>query len=211
MGSALPRPTRPYIFQSGQAAVGDQVNQDLDPLYAVLSGGIGDAHIADNANISGTKIAAGSIPTAQFVDPYAMFNVGDIKMWHSDGTAVATGWQICDGSAITDSRSPRIGQNVANLVNHFPRGVANQNLVTTPVTGGEDTHTLIVSEMPVHNHTTTEDPNYFLYGGSATSIIQNGSGFSTSASTPRTGTAGSGAAHNNIPAYVGVVFIEKIF
>ena len=61
-------PTRTYIFQAGQPAVGDQVNKELDNLYAPLNGALSDQNIASNAGISGTKMAVNSIPPAQIVN-----------------------------------------------------------------------------------------------------------------------------------------------
>lgn len=61
----LPQPSRQYIFTAGTVAVAAQVNTELNTVYAILQGAIGDAHIADQANIAGTKIASGTITGTQ--------------------------------------------------------------------------------------------------------------------------------------------------
>ena len=57
MGSAQPQPTRSYgPFTGGNSAVGTQVDTDLNTLYTVLQGGVGDTHIATNAAIQQAKL-----------------------------------------------------------------------------------------------------------------------------------------------------------
>lgn len=156
MALVQPNPQRTYIFQAGQAAVGDQVNKELDTVYNVLQGGIGDSYIATNAAISGTKIAAGSIPSSALADQTLSLGtsfvpIGAILDFWSDNTT-PTGYQVCDGSLITDNASPMNGLKTPNLTNVFIRGVSNQNVRTTPILGGEDTHTLSTAEIPTHGH-----------------------------------------------------------
>lgn len=70
-----PIPERLYVFEPATAAVADQVNHELDTVYAVLQGGIGDQHIADQANINGTKLAAATVPSLVFVNNAALIPV----------------------------------------------------------------------------------------------------------------------------------------
>ncbi|GAC1502298.1 MAG: hypothetical protein NVS1B10_07010 [Candidatus Saccharimonadales bacterium] len=69
-----PSPTRSYTFSPNTPAVSDYVNHELDTIYGVLQGSVGNVHIADQAGILGTKIAAGSIPAAQVkAEPWTSF------------------------------------------------------------------------------------------------------------------------------------------
>ena len=89
MPLAQPTPQRTYIFQAGQAAVGDQVNKEFDTLYGTLQGGIGDAFIASNASISGTKLAAGTVPPSALVPSTATTGITDVQVQQAGLTAVS--------------------------------------------------------------------------------------------------------------------------
>lgn len=77
--------------------------------------------------------------------------VGGGILWWSDNT-VPLNYKVCDGTVINDVLSPLNGLTVPNMTDRFARGVANSNVRTTPVSGGEDAVTLTVNEMPVHSH-----------------------------------------------------------
>lgn len=74
--SPQPIPERQYIFTAGTPAVADQVNHELNTLYSVLQGGIGDQHIADQANIQGSKVADDSLPASKVLkEPWTDYTV----------------------------------------------------------------------------------------------------------------------------------------
>lgn len=58
-----PIPERTYTFSSNTPAIADYVDHELDTVYGVLQGGLGDAHFATQANINGTKLAATTVPS----------------------------------------------------------------------------------------------------------------------------------------------------
>lgn len=151
--------------------------------------------------------------------------IGGVIDYWSDGGASPDNYVFCDGSVISDVGSPLNGKTTPDLRQAFTRGTANANLRTSPVTGGEDTHTLTTTEMPSHSHGVT-DPGHthlvsvnaiFSTGGTNTEAhvrfngalgqvvggISNTTGISIN-------NAGSGGSHNNIPVYVGMVKIMRI-
>lgn len=85
----------------------------------------------------------------------------------------------------------------------LPSGLA----ITNGLTGGEETHKLIASEMPVHTH---QSQNWSTNSGGAQPDPEAG-GDNTGTLQPGNVTteAGGDAAHNTMPPYVGVTFIRR--
>lgn len=70
-------------------------------------------------------------------------------------------------------------------------------------TGGEKAHALTVAEGPTHDHASGTS-GYFVWGGAAETAKPTASvssSFWTELNRIRTGTSGSGQAHNNMPPY----------
>ena len=101
--------------------------------------------------------------------------------------------------------------NLPDLRRSFPAGAAfppvpggDMNLGDT---GGEEEHTLLTAEMPVHDHNLRPDGN----GTSLINIAASGgytyaSGSLAAGPVTSTGEAGSGDAHENRPPFLALVF-----
>lgn len=186
-------------------------------------------------NGSETRHSIAAVPVAKSaasVTGPGSIPVGGVIMWWSDGT-LPDGWAVCDGSTVSATASPINGKALPDLRDKFVRGVGNADVRSTPVSGGSDhdTHThltgdhvLTIAEMPSHSH-----PSYIAnsngYGG--TDGAPAGSGFDGAyhGSTPTIAVGGNQSHNhgptgppstvanpeNNVPAYVGLVYIMRIY
>lgn len=136
---------------------------------------------ADAANKAYVDSKASGIPS------------GVIVMWSGAANAIPTGWALCDGT-----------NNTPDLRNRFIVGAGSTYAVGA--TGGSDTVTLTVEQMPVHTH------NYDVSVSGYESVIGGGGIYLSKAfqNTPQTGIAGGGGSHENRPPYYALCFIMKI-
>lgn len=144
-----------------------------------------------------------------------------------------TGWLLCDGSAVSRTTYAALfavvgttygagdGSTTFNVPHFGSRspvgsGVGSGLTARAPgATGGEETHTLTVAEMPSHRHDGSDEN-----GNTANTVIaQNFT--ATGLNRPlvnTTGTrwgvgnaanAGGGGAHNTMPPFLAVAFLIK--
>lgn len=87
-------------------------------------------------------------------------NTGDLKPTMRQ--VAEDGWLICDGSTFDDTVFPDLaaqlgGNTLPDMRNRVPRGASAAANVGQ--TGGQDTHTITVAQLPEHNHAVT-DPGH---------------------------------------------------
>jgi microcystin-dependent protein len=174
-------------------------------------------------NNSGTWLLLAGLPS------------GTIQMWAGNYNAIPSGWLGCYGQAVSRTTyaslfaalGTKFGAgdgsttfNLPDLRAKFPRGAPN---ITNPGgTGGADSVTLSVNELPSHTHTVNDPGHAHLFrvaGGSgsdnrvtlSTGTFQNVSGQVQSNTTGITiANTGSGQAHENRPAFLELVYIIKV-
>ena len=86
----------------------------------------------------------------QFSNPLDAYPSGAIVWFHGSESDVPNGWEVCNGN-----------NGTPNLIERFPRGVPDS--ATDPgATGGNDSKTLAVSQLPSHSHNdnSTADDGY---------------------------------------------------
>ncbi|MEY4278695.1 MAG: Microbacterium phage TinyTimothy, partial [Bacteroidota bacterium] len=198
--------------------------------------------VTGNAKVSGVLNAGGNaLPTSAGVNGQALTTNGSgTASWNPvppigvvsafAGSAAPLGYLLCDGSAVSrttySSLYATIGTtygsgdgsttfNVPDLRGRVPVGKNTGTFSSLGLTGGEESHTMTVNEMPAHKHTTSVnsalDPSAI--GGYAPSSQSMFFGTDRAGTTANWSTAmqntGGGQAFNNLQPYVVLNYIIK--
>ena len=122
---------------------------------------------------------------------------GCILIWSGTANAIPSGWALCDGN-----------NGTPNLRDRFVLGAGVDYAVGA--TGGEETHTLTISEMPEHFHS-------FYHRGSTVNAVRPNAGTtnttsvtSNSSTLTETQATGGSGPHNNMPPYYALCYIMKL-
>ena len=119
---------------------------------------------------------------------------GAIIMWSGAANAIPTGYVLCNGS-----------NNTPDLRNRFVVGAGSGSNYSVNDTGGADSVTLTVDQIPAHTHTYIDQ--YV--------VINNGyrpwpaSNNDCAARNVNSGSAGGGQSHENRPPYYALCYIMK--
>ncbi|MFH1808070.1 MAG: hypothetical protein ABIJ09_04955 [Pseudomonadota bacterium] len=216
--------------------------------FSVLLGdaGAGDPAIPDSlfrAAPIGLTIAVegSSLSGCQAVMPVALAqrSSGDVPIgtvidwWRPDATVdVPAGYKICDGTAISEPRSPFNGKSVPDLSNKFVRGVTSPAQIGT--SGGQDGE--LAHQPSAHSHRWalfSSNENWWSWNDSGTfeQLMNWGDGLDSAGNgiyplahdggtssdryyrteSHEHGHLPPAAADANVPAYVGLLKLMRIF
>ncbi len=168
-----------------------------------------DARTGNEARAVVTKASDGKIDDSFLNTPSgAIISYG--------GSSAPSGWLLCDGSAVSRTTysdlftiiSTAYGNgdgsttfNVPDMQGNVPVGKDSGTFSSLGASGGEETHTLITSEMPAHTHDS----------GTVSSISKQNSapGGADAGTGITTSSTGGDGAHNNLQPYLVVNYIIK--
>ncbi|MEQ9414040.1 MAG: hypothetical protein RIF39_09425, partial [Cyclobacteriaceae bacterium] len=158
---------------------------------------------ANSAGVSG-NLSAGSITVPGFA-ANALVPSGVIVMWSGSTASVPVGWALCNGA-----------NGTPDLRDRFIAGAGGSYAVGT--SGGQSTVSLVLGQMPSHNHVMHGSgtvPSYGYISRANNAISQGGGaaslGFSFAPDNGmQTGFTGSGLPHENRPLFYSLAYIMKL-
>jgi microcystin-dependent protein len=179
------------VALSGNASVSGSISSGS----ITNSGALSTATIASSGNVS-----AGSLSVTGFATN-ALVPSGSILMWSGSIASIPSGWVLCNGT-----------NGTPDLRDRFIVGAGSSYAVSN--TGGQNSVSLSISEMPSHNHTFTDYTwssqafgNLGKFGSGAPEDSDNSAG---SGIANQTSFVGSGLAHENRPPYYSLAYIMKL-
>ena len=137
-----------------------------------------------------SKVTAMDVKVDNAVANAISVPVGAIVIWSGSVDNIPAYWHLCDGT-----------NGTIDLRDKFVLGAGNGYSVGA--TGGEATHTLTINEMPSHSHSIS-------YGRSGGLGQPTAADLDSGGSTAATSTEGYGDAHNNMPPYYALCYIQRI-
>lgn len=199
-----------------------------------------DASVDANRAVETNHIKDGAVTAAKLDSAAVSVLMPTASLMPYAGSSAPTGYLLCDGAAISRTTYSDLfgiigltygvgdGSTTFNIPDLRGRVIAGQddmggssanrltnqsgglNGDTLGATGGSETHTLSVSEIPSHRHPPHENitgiTGGFVYNTSAGSGAGNGGGFEYEADT---GLAGGGGSHNNVQPTIILNYIIK--
>ena len=150
-------------------------------------------------NSSGQVVASRITGALPAIDGSALTGIqgipsGMIMIWSGAANAIPSGFTLCDGNNSTP-----------DLRDRFVVGA--QNAYSVGATGGADSVTLTVSQIPSHNHSVTF-PITAPQGG-LVSNNQFGCNHNSSGMTRTSSSVGGGGSHENRPPYYALCYVMK--
>ena len=150
-------------------------------------------------NLAGDGSSITNIQAGQVVGN-SIFVQGMIIMWNSTVASIPTGFVLCDGSNGTPDLRGRF------VVGHHP----SNNDYDIDDTGGSESVTLTVAQMPSHKHDTTFDNKKYFPGGGSTSISFGGAGgYPADVFSMSNPSNGESVTNKNLPPYYALAYIMK--
>ena len=175
LGSVNPLPDNLFDEPNRWISINVDGYGEMEPRGRIAS--VGLAANADKLDgLDATEIESNAVPS------------GCILLWYGSIATIPDGWVLCDGN-----------NGTPDLRDRFIVGAGNEYAINN--IGGENEHTLTISEMPSHSHS---NYNYIWHGES-----DGLSGAYKSREPSTTGSVGGSQPHENRPPYYALAYIMK--
>lgn len=202
-----------YIDATTAIATHAAVTQNVHGVGANDIADVADisTHAAVTTNIHGTGAGNAVVGDDELV------SVPTGVIFPYGGAAAPSGYLLCDGAAVSRSTYSALFAviaelygagdgtttfNVPDMGGNVPVGIGGSGVTARGDVGGEQTHTLITSEIPAHTHHTAGDTS------GTGNIRHTEPQYSHCVQCPSSSTGGDGA-HENMQPYVGTEYIIK--
>jgi len=163
-----------------------------------------------NAAVTNAKIANGAITADKLAPGLNLIPPGSIVMWSGSLATIPSGWALCDGA-----------NGTPDLRDRFVVGAGGTYSVAS--TGGQNSVTLTVDQMPAHSHSATANSGGSMefsqssshgggnvYYGMGTIYYKDNIRKNEHTHAVTVANAGGGQAHENRPPYYALAFIMKL-
>ena len=209
-----------YLAYIQQMGIGEYVSSTVYDIYSVVQ-------VAGQFYISLVSPNTGNTPATsptQWQSGIPGMEVsGVVKVFA--GNVAPSGYLLCQGQAVSRTTYAALFTvcgtsfgagdglttfNIPNLQGKIPVGYlsGDPNFGTIGGVGGEETHTLIVNEIPSHSHPITIPSDQTLSSAGTANTVVEAQGFNGNV-TLNTGAVGNGSSHNNIQPFVTMNYIIK--
>lgn len=126
------------------------VGGSITAVNVTTSGTVATANLTASGNVtaSGNITASGAI-SATSISGFGAVPLGGIIMWSGSATAVPSGWALCDGRTSNSRTTPDLRGRFVVGAGSGAVGLTSRDVGAT---GGSETVTLSVAQLPSHTH-----------------------------------------------------------
>ena len=162
-----------------------------------------DKVYADSIEVKGGMLVSGNLEVSGVISGFGTVPVGGIIIWSGSENDIPDGWALCNGQTVE-------GQTTPDLRTRFVVGAGGSYAVGD--TGGAETVTLTVDQIPAHKHSISAQTVGYSgsFNSSAEAVTFDSSSKNNGWRSLSSGKTGGSQAHENRPPYYALSFIMRV-